>query len=287
MKNYNFQNDFRMIRRCFGMSQDAFAQATGVSRSNIARYESGQIAPRGDAADRIYGYAFQHGFDLNQSKTMLYEDDRGPRLALYHGCKAEIRGEVDTRHSQPPNDFGDGFYLGQTLNQANMWVAAAAGSSTYCFYFDPEGLRKATFGIDYRWMLAILYFRGALEGYRIEGDLADVLREVDACDYLVAPIADNQMYDTLDLFRNGIISDVACLHALNANNLGLQYVMKTERACRRLEAVDRLYLCTAEREHYLTMKRKAGDDGRSKSLLAISQYRAQGKMFHELFTKEG
>ncbi len=268
------------------MTQTQFAQAVGLSRSNIARYESGDLGLTQAGAEKIYGYAFTHGFDINKSKVMLYEDDVGDSVLLFHGCREEIQGIVDTHHSVPPNDFGEGFYLGQTLEQANSWVAAYPGSSTYCFLFRPDRFKGMKFSIDYRWMYAILYYRGALEGYVLPDEIQQVIDGVKSCDFLVAPIADNQMYDTLRLFKEGVISDVACLHALNANNLGRQFVLKTDAACLGLTPLDRLYLCQEERDFYLSAKDKTSSEGRSKSLLAMQQYRKEGRTFHEIFKEK-
>ena len=284
MKQYNFKADIKYIRLCLGLSQEDFAKEVDLSRSNIARYEAGKITPRKDALEKIYNYSFANDFDINQSKTMIYEDEKKDQIVLYHGAKGEIVGEVDTKHSTPPNDFGNGFYLGETLKQANMWVALNKNSSTYCFYFPKNNnLKSMMFDLDYKWMFAILYYRGELEGYELPDELCKLIDEIESTDYLIAPIADNQMYDTLELFRNNLISDVACLHALNANNLGKQYVLKSEKACSMLKPIDRLYFCGKEREYYLTLKTKASNEGRSKTNLAIAKYRKEGKLFNEIF----
>lgn len=288
MIDYNFKSDIRLIRTCLNLSQTDFANEVLLSRSNIARYESGKITPRKDALEKIYNYSFSHDFDINQAKTMIYEDRKGQSIVLYHGAKEGIVGEVDTKHSTPPNDFGDAFYLGQTLKQANMWVSIFNNSSTYCFYFsNHENLKKLSFDVDYSWMMAILYYRGELDGFELPEELVQLIKEIEESDYLIAPIADNQMYDTIEAFRNNMISDVACLHALSANNLGYQYVLKSERACQHLKAIDRLYLCKKEKEYYLTPKDKTSSEGRNKTALALAKYRKEGKLFNEIFKKKG
>ena len=287
MKNYQFESDIKLIRKCLGLSQDEFAKEVLLSRSNIARYESGAIIPRKDSCEKIYNYAFKNAFNINKSKAMLYEDNKADNAILFHGSRNEIIGEVDINHSIAPNDFGDGFYLGQTLKQANMWVATNKDSSTYCFYFKTDKtLKSLSLKTDYDWMLLILYYRGALEGYKKPKRLTGLISKIENVDYIVAPIADNQMYDTLEMFRNNIISDTACLHALSANNLGRQYVLKTMKACKCLECVDRFYLCEEERNYYLNLKKESYDEGKSKTSLAIAKYRKEGKLFNEIFKKE-
>lgn len=286
MKNYNFPNDIKLIRKCFNMSQEQFAKEVGLSRSNIARYEADQIKPSIESLEKIYNFSFSHGFNLNKSKSMIYEDDKGKNVILYHGAKQEIEGNPDTKHSIPPNDFGDGFYLGQTLEQANTWVCSIEKSSTYCFYFCDKQMKKMEFDVDFNWLYAILYYRGELLEYNLPDFLIKLINDVNETDYLIAPIADNQMYDTIEEFINGRITDVACLHALRANNLGYQYVLKSETACKELRAIDRFYLCEEERKNYLALKNVNALVGKNKTSLAITKYRREGKYFDEIFTQK-
>ena len=287
MKQYDFARDIKLIRMCLYLSQNDFAEQVGLSRSNIARYEAGQIEPRFEASEKIYNYAYKNGFDINASKTMIYEDKKEGRTILFHGARGTIDGEIDTKHSIPPNDFGNGFYLGQTLKQACMWVSIYKQSSVYCFYLsDLNKMSVLNFDVSYDWMLTILYYRQELDDYELPSFLKKLIGKVEKTDIIIAPIADNQMYDTIEAFRNNIISDVACLHALSANNLGHQFVLKSEKACSKLVPVDRLYLCQEERNYYLSQKEKTSMEGRNKTTLAISKYRKEGKMFNEIFKKK-
>ena len=287
MKNYDFSRDIKLVRMCLNMSQADFAEQVGLSRSNIARYESGQIEPRFEASEKIFNYAYKNDFDINASKTMIYDDKKGKNTLLFHGARGTIDGEVDTKHSKAPNDFGDGFYLGQTLKQASMWISAFKQSSVYCFYLkDLEKMSVLHFDVGYDWMLVILYYRQELEGYQLSKHLKQLIEEIEKTDIIIAPIADNQMYDTIEAFRNNRISDVACLHALSANNLGHQFVIKSDKACSKLIPVDRLYLCQEERNYYLSQKEKTAKEGINKTTLAISKYRKEGKLFDEIFKKE-
>ena len=54
----------RTVRIQAGWSQERVAQAVGISRPTISRYESGEIAPRG-AARRLYAALL---FELAQQK---------------------------------------------------------------------------------------------------------------------------------------------------------------------------------------------------------------------------
>lgn len=286
MKTYDIALDIKRIRAFFSLTQEEFARAVSSSRISILRYEKSEIFPTKSVIENIYSFAYgDHGktLNLNESKASLYLDNSGNSKLLFHGAKSEIKSDVDIYHSQFPNDFGAGFYAGETLNQAASWVAANLDSSVYCFYFDGSGLKTMKFNVDRKWMYAILYYRGAFENRNIPKDVKDIITQIDNVDYLIAPIADNQMYQTLNRFINNEITDEACLHALSSTNLGLQYVFKTMKACQRLVCIDRLYLCKQERNDYLSIKEELSAKGQQKANLSIIEYRRKGLYFDELF----
>ena len=273
MKSFGFSSDIKRIREILSLSQQELAFLTKLSFPTINAMENGERDASWETMERIYGFAYTK-LRLNKAKEMIFIDhgtlDRPP---LFHGASGDIVGEVDCAHSLPPNDFGDGFYLGQSLEQAATWVADREKGSVYCFYFDTKDLRFERFDVDRDWMYAILYFRGAFGERRITTDVNAVIDRVKSCDYLIAPIADNSMYDTLESFARGEITDEACLHALSANNLGYQCVLKTQKACDRLCFIDRLFLCQKEKEDYLGLKKRQSDEGRDKMRLSLVEYR--------------
>jgi transcriptional regulator with XRE-family HTH domain len=287
MKNYNFQKDIKTIREVFNISQSVFAEKIGLSRSNIIRYEKGEIVPHKSGLEKVYSFAFDNNLNLNKAKEMLYLDEKGDNLFLIHGAKDTIVGEINHKHLNGTKDFGAGFYLGLTLDSAASWVAERSNGTCYCFYFDSKKKYKSlTFDVGREWMYLILYYRGAFENYNIPDEILNLVKEVEECDYIIAPIADNNMYETLNSFAYRQISDEQCLHALSANNLGLQYVFKSKRACENLICVDRLYLCENEKKKYLKKKHEFALEGKSKADIAINEYRRKGKFFDELFEKK-
>lgn len=286
MKTYNIQLDLKRIRNYFNINQDFLANELSISRSSINRYENGATFPEKQILELIYSYAYGlHGerLNLNESKSQLYLDDCDNKKLLFHGAKGDIEGDVDIYHSEPPNDYGDGFYAGENLFQAASWVSLNKNSSAYCFYFDDKDLISTTFKVDRRWMYAILYYRGAFDNKNVPLEVQKIVDEVSKCDYLVAPIADNEMYRILNRFIDNEISDEACLHALATTNLGMQYVFKSMKACDRLEFIDRLYLCANEKKDFEQRKTTMSNQSIQKADLAIIEYNRKGKFFNELF----
>ena len=288
MESYNFSKDIKSIREIFKLSQSAFADKVGLSRSNIIRYEQNEISPHKAALEKIYSFCFDNNFNINKAKEMLYEDNKDDNLLLFHGAKEPIKGEIDDNHLTGKKDFGAGFYLSESLSSAAMWIADRENGSCYCFYFPNEKkLKSLRFKVDREWMYAILYFRGAFRNYTPSEEVMDIVKRIEECDFLIAPIADNNMYDTLNSFAYNLISDEQCLHALSANNLGLQFVIKSKKACEALKMIDRLYLCENEKKQYLLKRKELALEGRNKATLSINEYRRKGKYFDELFKKNG
>ncbi len=285
MKTYEINKDLIRIRKYFDVSQTEFASLINSSRASVARYEAGTNIPDNGVLENIYAYAYRNDLFLNKAKVNFAEEEKSGIL-LFHGTNATITREIDTKHSIAPNDFGDGFYAGEKYEQAITWVAEKNNSSVYMFSLrDAEDLDRLDFKVDRDWMYAILYFRGAFKGVAVPEEVVRLINRINKCDYLVAPIADNQMYQTLNRFANNEITDEACCHALSATNLGRQYVFKSEKACKHLECLERLYLCKAEKEYYTTVKAKDAKQSQSKADLAIIEYRRRGKYFDEIFKR--
>ena len=61
---------------------------------------------------------------------MLWRDDleKNEKL-LFHGAKSEITGEIDIYRGRSNNDFGQGFYTGESYEQAISFVSGFEHSS--------------------------------------------------------------------------------------------------------------------------------------------------------------
>lgn len=286
MKTYDFKKDILTIRKIFNVTQTKLASEVGLSRSNIARYEADEIFPNDSALEKIYSYPYKCDFHLNKAKEMLFLDNQRDNLLLFHGAKYEIKGDVDPNHLNGKKDFGAGFYLGESFDSSASWICDYINGSVYSFYLkNYKDMNYVEFKVDREWMYAILYFRGMFDEYVPSKAILDVIEKINNADYIIAPIADNQMYDTLTAFSLKEITDEQCLHALSANNLGKQYVLKSKKAVDNLILIERMYLCEKEKENYLKTKNTLSNEGRNKASLSIEEYRRKGKYIDEIFKK--
>lgn len=279
-----FVQDLEIVLELTGFSAEAFAAELGVSRMTVNNWLSGRKEVSEKNMASFYEYTFRRGIRLNLIKEQLYREDVADtsEVLLFHGAKTKIEGVLRTDCSKRRNDFGPGFYCGESLEQSAMFVATYPASSLYMLRFRPEGLTGKEFGVSRDWMLMIAYFRDRLGVYEDSEVIRTLIKQVEGVDYIVAPIADNRMFEIIDQFIDGEITDEQCRHCLSATNLGKQYVFVTDKALRRVELLERCFLTREEKEFYLFSRQASYEMNRDKVKVARRQYRGVGKYIEEM-----
>lgn len=69
----SFGNDIKIIRKRSLMSQEAFAQALGVSFTTVNRWESGKCKPSYKTMKLINDYCTTNNIDFDISKELVKE----------------------------------------------------------------------------------------------------------------------------------------------------------------------------------------------------------------------
>ena len=165
--NYNFSEDLKSIREILGLSQSEFASQLGVEQVTVSRNELGKTRPSSNFLESVYSYAFDKKIKINKLKEMLWRDDLGTNAKLlFHGAKSEINGEIDVHYGRQNNDFGQGFYTGETYEQAISFVSGFDHSSVYYLNFDDKNLKCKRYEVNQEWMMTIAYYRGTLKSIR-------------------------------------------------------------------------------------------------------------------------
>lgn len=201
---------------------------------------------------------------------------------LFHGAKGSIDGALNVHIGRLNNDFGQGFYTGETYEQAIAFVSGFEGSSVYYLDFDGQDLKCKEYQVNQEWMMTIAYYRDALDKYTNHSFVKKIIEDSRNCDYIIAPIADNRMFKIIDSFIQGEITDEQCKHCLAATNLGKQYVFVSEPAISQLKIVERVYLADNEKNYYKEMRSSDSKLGEDKVKLARIQYRGKGKYIDEI-----
>lgn len=280
---YSFAEDLRFIREVLGLTQKQLAEELGIQQVTVSRSEAAKTQPSDRLLEMVYGFAYDNNIMLNRLKAMFRSDRLGKGHALlYHGAKSVIDGDISTSRSRSNNDFGTGFYTWELYTQAITFISGFEKSSIYLLDFNPENLKCKEFGLNREWMLTIARYRQSLERYAGHPLIRNLVDEVEGCDYLVAPIADNRMYQIINSFIEGEITDIQCMHCLASVNLGKQFVFKSSRAASRLKILERLYVSSSERDYYRAVRSRDSEDSNDKARQARIRYRGEGLYIDEI-----
>lgn len=255
-----------------------------LSKEEFEAIKSGELEPDKMQLENIYNFAYNSGLFLNeiQWQDRLDEFRKENEVVATHGSRTNIKGNIRVDVSGESNDFGNGFYIGEDISQAGMWVGEEPNSSLYILTFDENGLVKAQFNVSVDWMLAVCYYRNQIPEYANSERILRIREKVDNCDYVYAPIADNKLFEVIDAFVAEEITDLQCLYALSATHLGYQYVLKTERALENLDIIDHLYFCSVEKSLYNKESDVENNTSLHKAFIAKKRYKDQGQYISEL-----
>ena len=281
---YNISKDIQFVCTILGISQSQLAESLGVARSTIARIVKGETYPSDLLLESFYSFCYKNNIrqvNLNQLK-IEFGIDTCDKI-LFHGAKTELVGNIDLSHSRSDIDIGVGFYLGESYDQASSYIFPYKRSSIYMFDVrELEKLKVKEFGVSLEWMLMVSYFRGQLDKYKKSKVLNEIIDSIKDCDVVIAPIADNNMYEIMNRFARGDITDAQAIASLSASSLGKQHVLKTEKACKSIKMIDRLYLCNDEREAIKEKNKENALVALDKYKIAVEKYRRLGKYVEEI-----
>ena len=283
MKDFTLCTDIETVIELLNISAKELADSIGVTPTTISRWRKDEEQASTTNLNAFYNFAFRKGIRLNKIKEQLFKEDCGSgAVILFHGAKTYIDGRISIERSKSTNDFGRGFYCGESLEQSAMFVANYPESSLYILEFDRTDLSYTQLKVDRDWMLLIAYFRNKLSDYARHPIILDLLSKLRGIDYIIAPIADNRMFEIIDSFIDGEITDVQCQHCLSATNLGNQYVFVNDKALSQLKILRHCYLPPDEKEYYLSYKREESRVGNDKVKVARRQYRGQGEYIEDI-----
>ena len=281
--DYRFADDLITIRGILNLSQDELASQLNVIQATISRSESGKTEPSAKLLEQVYGYAFRNHVQLNKLKEMFWEESlkEGHKLLL-HGSKGNISGSISVNAGRSNNDFGQGFYTGESYEQAASFISGFDNSSIYFLDFDDSDLKCRRYEVDQDWMMTVAYYRGAIRQYEEHPTIRKLVKRSRECDYIVAPIADNRMFQIIDAFMFGEITDEQCKHCLAATNLGYQYIFINDKAVSRVKILEHCFVSQEEKEYYNKKKDEDMRFGDNKVRMARIKYRGQGRYIDEI-----
>lgn len=282
--NFLIIQDIESVMEITGFTMEELANELGVSRITVSNWIHNKNIISEKNMNQFYDYVFKKGILLNKIKEQFYREDmvKDNEILLFHGAKTMIEGKLSLKYNKKINDFGNGFYCGESLEQSAMFVATYNKSSLYMLKFKSSDLKFKEYHVDRNWMLTIAYYRGKLNNYADTATVKKLIGETQGIDYIIAPIADNRMFEIIDSFVDGEITDVQCQHCLSATNLGKQYVFISQDALNNITLLERCFLTNTEKEKYLQSRQDGFKMNMDKIKLARKQYRNKGKYIEEI-----
>lgn len=281
----NLSEDLKKVKVLLKHSNDDLAKELKVNRSTVSRWIKNESFPDSEVLNRIYSYIYNRGIKLNLIDEELYKsmsDDNN--LILFHGSKSGIEGELTIEKSNDKKDFGKGFYLGESVNQAVSFVSNYPDSCLYIVEVNNlNNLKIKAFNVTKEWMILVAYFRGRIDEYQNSNYVKKLLESIKDCDVIIAPIADNSMYEIINDFIEGSITDEQCINALSANRLGRQVVILNDKTLQNnVRIIKKSFLCAEEKNQYESQKDVDRNIGKSKMILAKRKYAGIGKYIEEI-----
>lgn len=278
--NYKVKEDLSLLLED-DFTISTLSLKTGVSERTIKSTLSSYENLTNKTLEKLYSFIYRQGYRLNIIKEELYKESY-KNLILFHGSKHGINS-ILPNGSRDNCDFGEGLYLGETFNQAISFVSDFDSSCVYSFNIDINNLKVVKFDCSFDWLIAVCYYRGYIEQYKSNKTIAKLIKSIDDCDLIIAPIADNKMFYIMQQFAEGEITSEVAMHSLSASNLGNQYVLKSEKAINQLIPLEKHYICNEEKEDSLKEILERGKLIETKLKVSKRDYRNKGKFIDELF----
>lgn len=263
------------------ISEEDFAKKADISLGTLHDAYKGICNLR--TVEKIYGAIYRLGLRFNVVKSELYKESLlKDNILLFHGSKEGIN-KLSINGSRDNCDFGNGFYCSESYSSAICFVEPYDYSSVYVLSIDLDDLSYINIPASLEWMIIVCYFRGMINKYEGHPFLKSCLDKIKDKDVIIAPIADNRMFQIMRDFGEGNITDIEAIHALSASRLGNQYVFKSEKALNKINFLERLYCSSDERKDSMlsTIDRKNVID--TKLRLAKREFRNQGVYIDEVF----
>ena len=281
LKTFDLKSDLLIFMDSNQYSIEDVSLETGLPVSTIENILLGKGGASPLILECCYQCFHKRGLALNSAKEEIWLENYGKTL-LFHGSKDGLTS-ITPNGSRSDCDLGPGFYLGESYQTVGLFVYQYPNSSVYPFLLDESGLKIEKLDCDLSWMIAVAYYRGKIKEFGNHNMVKKVLDRFVEADVIVAPIADNRMFYVMRQFTEGEITDLEALHCLSASGLGHQCVLKSQKAIDHLTNLDRLYICSAERELFdrNAMERSKVIDAKLK--LAKREFRGQGNYIEDIF----
>ncbi len=276
----------KTIRENINYSQERMSKELNVSFATINRWENGHAIPNKLAQEKIYDFCMEHSIPLydliiqniNISESLEKDDDR---IILYHGSKSGINGNIKPI-SRDKCDFGKGFYMGNEPGQPLTLICDFEDSKFYIISIDIKELKTLEILPNLDWAMTIAFNRGRMDVIKESSLYQRYENYIKDNDLVIGYIADDRMFNVIDNFFEGYITDLALINSLDALKLGKQYVAITQKACDKVKIEKEIEISWLERKCLKTKSEENRKNGVKFADEIVKNYRREGNFFDEI-----
>ncbi len=278
----------KAIRNQIQFNQEQLAAALKTTVGTINRWENGKTIPNATMQRKLEIFCRRQKLEAFVGdqiiKSYEYVSDDGSMI-LYHGSKKGIIGSI-LPNSRKETDFGSGFYMGTEVFQPLTLICGEEAPKMYALKLNLKNLKVLDIPLDMDWAMLIAYNRGHMQNHSDSTLYKQYAEMANGYDVVIGYIANDRMYQVINRFFDGDITDIALLNSLSALKLGKQYVCISRRACEQVEILSERTVTSFELTFLREVSSVHREEGRNLADSVVKQYRREGKYFDELL-KEG
>lgn len=192
-------------------------------------------------------------------------------ITLYHGTK-DINFKPNYNFKNPNNDYGSGLYTTPDLELAKEWAMSVytKGDRAYVFSYelDLTGLNIINLHDEYDFMcwLAVTILNrpvselGPYVGNMLEKFINTYSVDTSSADLVIGWRVDDSYYKFVRDFVSFRISAETLECAVKLGNLGLQYMIKSEKAFNRLKFIESIEVDKSYAELFVKRNKEAAEN---------------------------
>ncbi len=278
------------IRRVRNSTQQELAEYIGVAYATINRWENGHFFPKEKAQERLFEYCIADQIPVPRmtldkiaaaAKELSLPDGR---MLLYHGSKKGITGEI-APISRAHCDFGPGFYMGEQPEYSLAMICDSPEARFYLVSLQLEGIKLAEIPAGVEWAMLVAYYRGKMEAIKGTAFYERYRTFTKQYDIIVGSVVDESVFQVLDDFFVGNITDMALARALSLLKPGKQYVALTEKGCKAVRVEREITVFPLERMCFHHMEMCKREETISLLEGIYEEGSGKGKYFEEIIGK--
>ena len=178
-------------------------------------------------------------------------------MTLFHASKTPIP-EPDPYHGRKNADIGQGCYLSPDEEFSLLW--AKEGWYINQYEFDDEGLNFKKLELGEEWFDVIFENRNRVH---------DTLSEYDV---VLAPIANDTIFDLVGILTSGFVPKKTCLEVLKLEPHFYQLVLKNDKAIKNLKFIGSRVVSAEEASQNKVKANELSDRFLSSAMAALGHY---------------